>query len=187
MVEPEWNEDRLCKAVEALLAELCPKWYNDENLYKTPERVTRMYAEMLGGHEFEFTVSENTKGYDEVVLVKNIPFTSICMHHLLPFAGEAAVAYIPDKAIAGLSKLARTVEHFARRLQLQENMTQEIVDYLEKALHPQGIAVIITAEHFCMRGRGVRKPGVATTTSCIRGVFREDGRAREELMFLLGG
>ena len=119
------------------------------------------------------------------MLLDKIPFTSICMHHLTPFFGLVSVAYIPDKLIAGLSKLARTVEHSARKLQLQEILTQEIGEFLDSTLHPIGVAVIITAEHLCIRGRGIRKPGVETTTSFLRGAFLDKPAAREELMFLL--
>jgi len=163
------------------------RWENNPNLRDTPRRVAEMYEEMLGGHDFDFTTSPNEGEftYDQIVLLDKIPFTSICMHHLTPFFGLVSVAYIPDKLIAGLSKLARTVEHSARKLQLQEILTQEIGEFLDSTLHPIGVAVIITAEHLCIRGRGIRKPGVETTTSFLRGAFLDKPAAREELMFLL--
>ena len=162
-------------------------WENNPNLKDTPRRVAEMYAEMLGGHDFEFTTSPNEGEYvyNQIVLLDKIPFTSMCMHHLTPFFGQASIAYIPDQTIAGLSKLARAVEHSARKLQLQETLTQEVGEFLDAVLHPIGVAVIITAEHLCMRGRGIRKPGVITTTSFLRGAFLEKPAAREELMFLL--
>ncbi|KKM25217.1 hypothetical protein LCGC14_1597170 [marine sediment metagenome] len=180
------NRDRINKSIVALLIEIHgPDWYDNTNLKDTPGRVAKMYEEMLGGHEFTFTTMPNTDKYNQIILVDHIPFTSMCMHHIIPFFGHASVAYIPDGKIAGLSKLTRAVEHFARKLQLQENLTQETGEFIQKKLKPLGTAVIIEAEHLCMRGRGVRKSGVITKTSYLRGAFLEKPAAREELMFLL--
>ncbi len=165
-----------------------PGWQADPHLKDTPHRVAGMYEEMLGGHEFNFTTMPNEDPkYDQIVLVDRISFTSMCAHHLLPFTGQAAIAYIPQGQIAGLSKLARAVEHFARRLQLQERLTQQVADFLQEKLDPLGVAVVIEAQHMCMHGRGVRKPGTVTRTSVMQGVFRTQQASREELMFLLRG
>lgn len=161
------------------------KWRDDPTLKDTPRRVAEMYKEMLGGHEFKFTVFPNEEQYDEIVLEKQIPFTSICAHHLVPFFGHVSIAYIPGEYIVGLSKLPRTVELFARRLQVQETLTQDIGKFLIKRLSPIGTAVIIEAEHLCIRARGIRKPGIITVTSYIKGAFRDNPDTRTELMFLL--
>lgn len=182
------NKHTVESIIFALMGQLQEEgWENDPNLKDTPRRVAEMYAEMLGGHDFDFTTSPNEGEYtyDQIIVLSDIPFTSMCMHHLTPFFGHASIAYIPDKLIAGLSKLARTVEHSARKLQLQETLTQEIGEFLNNTLHPVGVAVIIDAEHLCIRGRGIRKPGVMTTTSYLRGAFLDKLAAREELMFLL--
>ena len=125
------------------------------------------------------------EGYDELVLVRDIPFQTLCMHHLLPFHGEAHVAYLPGDTIVGISKLARVVEAFARDLQLQERMTQQIADWLEQELAPRGVGVVLSAEHMCMTIRGVRKPGARTVTSAVRGALRDDPRTRQELFSLV--
>jgi GTP cyclohydrolase I len=153
----------------------------------TPRRVTDMYAELLSGtHEDPKRHLEVifAADHDEMVLVRDIPFASLCEHHLLPFMGKAHVAYIPSKdgTVTGLSKLARLVDGYARRLQLQERLTTQIVDALEERLHPRGSLVVLEAEHLCMTIRGVRKPGAFTVTSAVRGLFRSDARARAEAM-----
>lgn len=150
---------------------------NREGLLETPLRVARMCQELYGGlgkdakeHlEKQFHVENNN-----MVLEKDIPFFSTCEHHLLPFYGKAHVAYIPDGTVAGLSKLARTVEVYARRPQLQEQMTAQIADAMERYLHPKGVMVMIEAEHMCMTMRGVQKPGTKTVTTMVRGAFAED-------------
>ena len=150
---------------------------NRSGLQDTPKRVARMYAEIFSGVEKDpadhakVVFHEDT---DEIVLVKDIPFYSTCEHHLLPFYGKAHVAYIPDQRVAGLSKLARTVEVYARRPQIQENMTAQIADALEEHLQPKGVMVMIEAEHMCMTMRGVQKPGSKTVTTIVRGAFAED-------------
>jgi GTP cyclohydrolase I len=155
-----------------------------EGLRDTPRRVAKAYAEMLTPVPFEATTFPNEEGYDELVVARAIPFHSLCEHHLIPFVGVAHVAYLPGERIVGLSKLARIVEHFARRLQVQERMTVQIADWLERELSPKGVGVVLDAEHFCMTLRGVQKPGARTTTSALRGRVREDERTRAEFLSL---
>jgi GTP cyclohydrolase I len=152
---------------------------------QTPRRVAASFAELVTPADFEATLFRN-EGYDELVLVRNISFQTLCMHHLLPFQGEAHVAYLPGDTIIGISKLARVVEAFARDLQLQERMTEQIADWLERELSPRGVGVVLSAEHTCMTIRGVRKPGARTVTSAVRGALRDDPRTRQELFSLVG-
>jgi GTP cyclohydrolase IA len=154
-------------------------------LAQTPRRVAASFAELVTPAEFEATLFPN-EGYDELVLVRDIAFQSLCMHHLLPFHGQAHVAYLPGDTIIGISKLARVVEAFARDLQLQERMTEQIADWLEQELAPRGVGVVLSAEHMCMTIRGVRKPGARTVTSALRGTLRDDARTRQELLSLVG-
>jgi GTP cyclohydrolase I len=153
-------------------------------LLQTPRRVAASFAELVTPAGFEATLFPN-EGYDELVLVRDIPFQTLCMHHLLPFHGEAHVAYLPGDTIVGISKLARVVEAFARDLQLQERMTQQIADWLEQELAPRGVGVVLSAEHMCMTIRGVRKPGARTVTSAVRGTLRDDPGTRQELFSLV--
>src|SRR5215212_8090053 len=157
-----------------------------EGLRETPRRVAKAYAEMLTPQPFTATTFPNEEGYDELVVARAIPFHSLCEHHLIPFVGVAHVAYLPGERIIGLSKLARVVEHFARRLQVQERMTVQIADWLEQELAPRGVGVVLDAEHFCMTIRGVQKPGARTTTSALRGNVRNDPRTRQEFLALAG-
>ena len=154
-------------------------------MLETPRRVAASFAELLTPAEFGATLFRN-EGYDELVLVRDIPFQSLCMHHLLPFHGLAHVAYLPGECIIGISKLARVVEAFARDLQLQERMTVQIADWLEEELEPRGVGVVLSAEHMCMTIRGVRKPGARTVTSALRGTLRDDARTRQEFFSLVG-
>jgi GTP cyclohydrolase I len=162
-----------------------------EGLRDTPRRVTKAYREFFAGYDedpaslLERTFSE-TAQYDEIVLLRDIEFVSFCEHHMLPVIGKAHVAYLPGKRVVGISKLARLVDVFARRLQIQERMTAEIARTLNDVLQPQGVAVIIEAEHSCMRLRGVKKQGASMTTSHMLGVFRENATSRAELLTLLG-
>jgi GTP cyclohydrolase I len=163
-----------------------------EGLERTPERVASMFAELLSGMRED--PSEHLRvtfsaGHDEMVMVRDIPFASLCEHHLVPFIGRAHVAYVPSKsgAITGLSKLARLVDGYARRLQVQEQLTTEIADALERALGPRGTLVVLEAEHLCMSMRGVRKPGTLTVTSAVRGLFRTDVATRAEAMAFVRG
>lgn len=159
-----------------------------DGLQDTPSRVAKMYAEMFGGlhldpgRHLDVTFEES---YDEIVLVRDIEFTSMCEHHLLPFRGTAHVAYIPNGCVTGLSKLARVVEEVSRRPQVQERMTQTIADLVEQRLQSDAVGVIVQAEHSCMSIRGIRKPGSATVTSAMRGAFRSDPASRAELMSLI--
>jgi GTP cyclohydrolase I len=159
-----------------------------EGLRETPERVARMYAELFSGlsrDPCEPLRKTFTEKYDEIVLVKDIEFTSLCEHHLMPFIGKAHIAYLPNGRIVGLSKLARVVEILARRPQVQERMTQELADLLREQLGARGVAVILEAAHTCMTVRGVRKPGSVCTTSAMRGTFVEKASTRAELMSLI--
>jgi GTP cyclohydrolase I len=155
------------------------------DLLASPRRVAASFAELVTPAEFDATVFPN-EGYDELVLVRDISFQTLCMHHLLPFHGVAHVAYLPGDSIIGLSKLARVVELFARDLQLQERMTVQIADWLEQELAPRGVGVVLSAEHMCMTIRGVRKPGARTVTSALRGSLRTDARTRQEFFSLVG-
>ena len=152
----------------------------------TPRRIAASLAELLTPVAFSPTTFPNEGDYDELVLVRDIPFQSLCMHHLLPFMGVAHVAYLPGDRIIGLSKLARVVETFAHDLQLQERMTVQIADWLDRELSPRGVGVVLSAEHTCMTIRGVRKPGARTVTSALRGALRDDPRTRQELLSLAG-
>jgi GTP cyclohydrolase I len=157
-----------------------------EALRDTPRRVASTFAELLRAEPFRATTFPNDGGYDELVVVSEIAFSSLCEHHLLPFGGIAHVGYLPGERIVGLSKLPRLVEHRARRLQVQERLTAEVADWLERALRPRGVAVVLEATHMCMSLRGVRQPGALTTTSALRGRLREDPRTRQEFFELIG-
>jgi GTP cyclohydrolase I len=163
-----------------------------DGLVNTPTRVANMYEELFSGlhddpaRHLEVTFAAE---HDEMVMVRDIPFASLCEHHLVPFLGKAHVAYIPaeDGRITGLSKLARLVDGYARRLQVQERMTTEIADAIDKVLAPRGVLVVIEAEHLCMSMRGVKKPGTVTVTSSVRGLFRSDVATRAEAMQFIRG
>ena len=150
----------------------------------TPRRMAHAYAEMLRPRPFDLTTFPNDEAYDELVLAGGIPVHSVCEHHMLPFLGTAHVGYLPGQRILGLSKLARVVELFARRPQVQERLTVQIADWLQTNLEPRGVGVVIEAEHLCMTLRGVRTGGTTTTTSTMRGVLRQDARSRAEFLAL---
>ena len=180
------DRDRIQAAVRELLISIGEDVDRD-GLLETPRRVADMYVELFEGIEVDPGAHLRTTfeaGHDEMVMVRDIPFTSLCEHHLVPFMGHAHVAYIPGKEgrITGLSKLARLVEGYARRLQVQERMTTQIVDALERELIPRGSIVVIEAEHFCMSMRGVKKPGATTVTSAVRGIFQSDPASRSEAL-----
>ncbi|MFL6298578.1 MAG: GTP cyclohydrolase I FolE [Actinomycetes bacterium] len=158
----------------------------DPSLRRTPERVARAYAELLAPREFSLTTFPNDEEYDELVVARDIPFTSLCEHHLLPFVGTASVGYLPGSRILGLSKLARVVELFARRPQVQERMTKQIATWLDTHLHPRGVGVVIRAEHTCMTLRGVQARGSSTVTSALLGTLRDDSRSRSEFLSFAG-
>ena len=154
------------------------------DLADTPARLAAAYAELLAVDDFDFTTFANAEDYDELVLVRGIPFQSVCEHHLLPFVGVAHVGYLPADRIVGLSKLARTVSHYARRPQTQERLTMQVAGLLEDRLRPRGVGVVLTAEHTCMTLRGAQAPGSATTTSSLRGHLRHEPAARAEFLSL---
>jgi GTP cyclohydrolase I len=167
--------------LEALGADL-----SDESLRDTPRRMAAAYAELLTPEPFNVTTFPNDGGYDELVVVRDIPFHSLCEHHLLPFVGVAHVGYIPGERIAGLSKLARVVDNFARALQVQERLTKQIAGWFERELSPKGAGVVLEAEHMCMSLRGAAKPGTRTVTSALHGLVRDDPRTRQEFLTLTG-
>jgi GTP cyclohydrolase I len=154
-------------------------------LRETPRRIAHAYAELLTPTPFNPTTFPNDEDYDELVVVRDIPFQSLCMHHVLPFHGIAHVAYLPGERIIGLSKLGRVVDLFARDLQLQERLTTQVADWLDAELSPRGVGVIIEAEHLCMSLRGVQKAGSRTLTSALRGSIKEDSRTRQEFLSLV--
>ena len=159
-----------------------------EGLKLTPKRVASMYAELLSGDRedpTEYIKSVFKEKCDEVVLLRDIPFYSMCEHHLMPFIGHAHVAYLPADFVVGVSKLARIVDCFAKRLQVQERLTAQIADFLNEHLRPQGVAVVLEASHSCMTIRGIKKPGSVMVTSALRGIFKKDPRSRAEVMSLI--
>jgi GTP cyclohydrolase IA len=157
-----------------------------DGLRDTPRRVAKAYAELLSPQPFNPTTFPNDENYDELVVARDIPFHSLCEHHLLPFHGVAHVGYLPGERIIGLSKLGRVVDLFARRLQVQERLTSEIAAWLDDHLDPKGVGVLIEAEHLCMSLRGVQKAGTLTATSALRGLVRDDARTRQEFLALAG-
>jgi GTP cyclohydrolase I len=162
-----------------------------EGLLDTPQRVARAWKEYCQGYGEDPAahlnkVFEEVGGYDEIVLLKDIPFQSHCEHHMAPIIGKAAIAYLPDKRVVGISKLARVLHGFARRLQIQERLTAEVAQCIQDHLEPRGVAVVIEASHACMTARGVRTPGVNMVTSQVMGLFRTDHRSREEVLKLMG-
>jgi GTP cyclohydrolase I len=161
-----------------------------EGLLDTPARVARAYSEWFHGYtvnpvEYLSTTFEETEGYDEIVLLKNIRLETHCEHHMVPIIGTAHVAYLPRTRVVGISKLARVVEAYAKRLQIQEKLTAQVADAICDALDPRGVAVVIEAKHLCMTTRGVRKPGVSMITSAMRGCFRDTPEARAEVLNLI--
>jgi GTP cyclohydrolase I len=184
---PAVDLERIEEAVRSILLAIGEN-PDRAGLLETPRRVARMYKEMFTGlhtdpaRHLRVTFPEM---YDEIVLVRDISFTSMCEHHLLPFSGVAHVAYIPNGRVTGLSKLARVVDEVARRPQVQERMTGQIADLVEGELDSQGVAVVVSAEHSCMSIRGIRKPGSKTVTSALRGVFKSDQSSRAEVMSLI--
>ena len=172
------------------------RWAGDdpdrEGLLDTPGRVARSYRELFAGYEVDprdylERTFEEVGGYDELVVLKDIRFVSFCEHHMLPVVGRAHVGYLPTDRVVGISKLARVVHGFARRLQIQEKMTSEIANAIQEVLRPQGVGVVIEAEHSCMTLRGVNTAGASLSTSCLMGVVRDDARTREEFLRLVRG
>jgi GTP cyclohydrolase IA len=173
------------RAVEALLLALGED-PEQPHLAETPRRVAEAYAELLTPQRFDLTTFPNDEGYDELVLATRIPVQSLCEHHLLPFTGVAHIGYLPGERILGLSKLARVLDLFARDLQVQERLTQQVADWLQENLAPRGVGVVIEAEHLCMTLRGVRATGARTITSALHGLLRDDVRSRQEFFALTG-
>ncbi len=162
-----------------------------EGLGETPSRVVRSYEEFYAGYqqdpvEILRTTFEETEGYDEMVVLKDITFESHCEHHMVPVIGKAYVAYLPDKRVVGISKLVRVVEAYSKRLQIQEKMTAQIANAINDTLHPKGVAVVVQGEHQCMTTRGVHKPGVGMVTSTMLGAFRSDAATRREFLAIIG-
>ncbi len=185
------NKNIDAKRIEKAVAEILLAVGEDttrEGLRDTPKRVARMYTELLAGMQQdpkEHLRSVFTENYDEIVLLRNIPFYSICEHHLMPFIGSAAIAYLPSGKVLGVSKLARIVDCFARRLQSQERLTYQIADFIMSSLKPRGVAVVLQASHSCMTIRGIKKPGSIMVTSALRGLFRKDPKSRNEVLSLM--
>jgi GTP cyclohydrolase I len=182
--------DHVTDAIRTLL-----RWAGDdperEGLLDTPRRVARAWKEYCAGYADNPShhlsrVFEEVGGYDEIVLLKDIPFQSHCEHHMAPIIGRAHIAYLPRNHVVGISKLARVLHAFARRLQVQERLTAEVADCIWNGLKPQGVAVVVEASHACMTARGVRTPGVTMVTSRVMGVFRDDERSRKEVLALMG-
>lgn len=173
------------RAVRALLSALGQDPDSD-HLRETPRRVAQAYEEFLTPRPFVPTTFPNDEGYDELVVARDIPFSSLCEHHLLPFSGVAHLGYLPCDRILGLSKLARVVEHFARGLQVQERLTRQIGDWVDGRLAPKGVGVVLEAEHLCMSLRGVQAVGSRTVTSSLHGLVRDDPRTRAEFLALTG-
>jgi len=192
--QPRKRTDEERARAESAVCELI-RWIGDdperEGLADTPHRVVDAFLEYFEGYEecpetYLQRTFEQVGGYDEIVLLKDIPFHSHCEHHMAPIIGTAHVAYLPRDRVVGISKLARVVHAYARRLQVQERLTAEIADCIQKVLEPHGVAVVIEATHACMTARGVKAPGVAMTTSRMMGCFRDDEKSREEVMKLIG-
>jgi GTP cyclohydrolase I len=183
--DPHTHHEEIEAAVRTVL-ESVGEDPDREGLERTPERVARMYDELLAGYDTDPVELINDAlfdvEYDEMVLVKGIEFYSMCEHHMLPFVGKAHVAYIPDKKVIGLSKIPRIVDMFARRLQVQERMTRQIADLLDEVLHPKGVAVVVEGAHMCSMMRGVKKANAHMVTSAMLGSFRDDPRTRAEFM-----
>lgn len=188
--------DRPSRAEAEAAVRTLIRWAGDnpdrEGLVGTPDRVVRAYEEFFAGYDedpvqvLERTFEE-TDGYDEIVLLKDIRIDSHCEHHMVPIIGKVHVAYLPDKRVVGISKLARVVEIYARRLQIQEKMTAQIANTLNAVLKPRGVAVVVEAAHQCMTTRGIRKAGVSMVTSRMLGIFRDNAATRQELLAMLGG
>jgi GTP cyclohydrolase I len=182
---PAPDHERAERAVAELLEALGVD-PDAQRVRDTPARVVRMFTELLAPTPIRATTFANDGGYDEIVVVADIAFSSLCEHHLLPFLGVAHVGYLPGERIVGLSKLPRVVEHYARRLQVQERLTVQVADWLERELRPRGVGVVLEATHLCMSVRGVRQPGARTRTSALRGLVRDDPGTRQEFLQLIG-
>jgi GTP cyclohydrolase I len=189
VLEPDWEKKIDFKTIEAAIQDLIKAIGEDparEGLQKTPARVSRMYAELFAGYRTDPVAVVNNAifevKYDEMVIVRDIEFYSLCEHHMLPFIGRAHVAYIPNGKVLGLSKIPRIVDMYARRMQVQERMTRQIADFLRDLLQPQGVAVVVEAMHLCSMMRGVKKHDARMTTSAMHGAFRANLATRQEFL-----
>ena len=181
------DTEKIKKAVTEILLAIGED-VNRDGLKHTPERVAKMYDELLAGMREDPKTHLNRvfkENYDEIVLLRDIPFYSICEHHLMPFIGSAHVAYLPSGLVLGVSKMARIVDSFAKRLQVQERLTDQIADFIMNNLKPKGVAVVLEASHSCMTIRGIKKPGSVMVTSSLRGIFKKDPRSRNEILSLI--
>jgi GTP cyclohydrolase I len=181
------DSEKIEKAITDIL-EAVGEDTNREGIKLTPKRVANMYVELLAGageDPADCVKSVFKEKCDEIVLLRDIPFYSICEHHLMPFIGKAHVAYLPAEYVVGVSKLARIVDCFARRLQVQERLTAQIADFINERLKPQGVAIVLEAAHSCMTIRGIKKPGSVMVTSALRGIFKKDPRSRAEVLSLM--
>jgi GTP cyclohydrolase I len=181
------DSEKIEKAITDIL-EAVGEDTNREGIKLTPKRVANMYVELLAGageDPADCVKSVFKEKCDEIVLLRDIPFYSICEHHLMPFIGKAHVAYLPAEYVVGVSKLARIVDCFARRLQVQERLTAQIADFINERLKPQGVAIVLEAAHSCMTIRGIKKPGSIMVTSALRGIFKKDPRSRAEVLSLM--
>jgi len=181
------DTERIKKAVTEILLAIGED-VNRDGIKHTPERVAKMYDELLAGMQEDpkmHLIRVFRENYDEIVLLRDIPFYSICEHHLMPFIGSANVAYLPSGLVLGVSKMARIVDCFAKRLQVQERLTDQIADFIMNNLKPKGVAVVLEASHSCMTIRGIKKPGSIMVTSSLRGIFKKDPRSRNEILSLI--
>ncbi len=181
------NTEKIKKAVTEILLAIGED-INRDGIKHTPERVAKMYDELLAGMREDPKMHLTRvfrENYDEIVLLRDIPFYSICEHHLMPFIGSAHVAYLPSGLVLGVSKMARIVDSFAKRLQVQERLTDQIADFIMNNLKPKGVAVVLEASHSCMTIRGIKKPGSVMVTSSLRGTFKKDPRSRNEILSLI--
>ena len=181
------DTERIEKAVTEILLAVGED-INREGLVQTPQRVARMYTELLGGMNENPEIhakSVFTEDYSEIVLLRDIPFYSVCEHHMMPFIGTAHIAYIPSGTLLGVSKLARIVDCFAKRLQIQERLTCQIADFIMDKIKPEGVTVVLEASHSCMTIRGIKKPGSVMVTSALRGLFMNDPKSRSEVLSLM--
>ncbi|MFH1857916.1 MAG: GTP cyclohydrolase I FolE [Candidatus Omnitrophota bacterium] len=188
--KPAINRQKLLRAVK-LIIDAIGEDPAREGLKETPRRVADMYEELVSGYCISnpsgiLNTVYKTENYSDIILVRDIPFYSMCEHHILPFFGKASVAYIPkDRVLLGLSKIPRVIDIYARRLQIQERMTQQVADAIDDSLKPRGVMVVIEAEHLCMTMRGIKKPGAKMLTSALRGIFMEEAKVRQEAMSLI--
>jgi len=185
-----WNQDYIAQDVARVLTDLIEGFdpENEQHHQDTPLRFAKMLQDLTSKEEFNFTTFDNTEKVYDMVVLGPIPFYTLCAHHIIPFFGNAYVAYVPQDKIAGLSKFARAVKSISKGLWAQENLTHEIADFLEARLNAQGVAVVMKAEHLCMAMRGVQQPGVITTTSAVRGVFADHEKtAKQEFMSFVNG